>query len=209
MSSVRQLSVQELLAHYQDEVLEAFNCQISFTPNWDPRVHTCGKSYGLEGLQEWFENHDTCPNCRVQAQLSDFTPNHDLREALVEFADKTLRERYQRESEGVIPISKEAMIPPEPQQSSVPGISFAALPVGGSGKGYRKQAVVYLRGLDQALVNQHVKKDSTHEILWDSHHQLVAIEKSGKWRIYRIGGGAGNALAEHPSLTEAIKFVTL
>jgi len=53
---------------------------------------------------------------------------------------------------------------------------------------------------DSELVKKHLNnKEAVHSIRWDSSRNVVIIEKSGKFRAYKIGSG------KHPALIESTK----
>lgn len=160
------------------------------------------------GIEYFNITKGECPGCNETVNQESFKEDKRLQieiqtfcQRVLEKHDLTIQEKKAveielKDSQKLIELEKSPIINK---------LSLTALPVEGSGKTYRKNALKYLATLDSCLVQKHIKKDATKEILWDERHRVVSILKSGKWRIYKIGVGNGSALSEHPSLNEAIK----
>ena len=65
-----------------------------------------------------------------------------------------------------------------------------------------------IRDLDNDLVLQHAKNPKTIKSLeWEENKGLLVLEKSGKFRVYKIGNGRGHALFESKSKKDIINFI--
>jgi hypothetical protein len=151
-----------------------------------------------------------CPACSETITPESFVPDIKLQREIQTFCQRVLEKHdlvlKQKEAVEIELVEKKAETPAGAALKEKQVIALSHLPVGGKGKEYIKNATSHLMGLDAGLVKQHIKKESTKEILWDRDHQIVSILKDGKWRIYKIGSGSGGALAEDVSLNRAIKM---
>lgn len=63
-----------------------------------------------------------------------------------------------------------------------------------------------LKKLDKKLVEKHFK-DGAKKAEWDANRRVVILEKSGKYRAYKIGAGAAPAIIESKSHKDVRNFV--
>lgn len=76
-----------------NQLMENLICPITFDIIEDPLVHSlCGTSFSEQPITEWIEAHGSCPQCRNNADMAAFTPNHLLREAVAEMPQRVLNQ---------------------------------------------------------------------------------------------------------------------
>ena len=71
--------------------IESFYDPITSTLFTDPQVTTCGHTFEKQLLIEWIKKSGTCPTCRKKLGLNSFVPNYQLRDAILQTSQKTLK----------------------------------------------------------------------------------------------------------------------
>jgi len=151
-------------------IVKSNECLICFNPFKNPQIHNrCGNTLDYQCMVEAVAAFGRCPICNANAALADFKPNVALRDVLGETAELAVR---------VVETTR-----PSP-------LTFAPSMVKGE-KGFNG-AMARIKQLNGQVYKDHINKEGTKKIRADWGNQIIAIDKSGKWRFFNLikGGGA-------------------
>jgi hypothetical protein len=157
-------------------IVKSNECPICFNPFNNPQIHSgCGNTLDYQCMVDAVVAFGRCPICSANATVADFKPNVALRDVLGDTAELAVRVV---ETTRVVEITR-----PFPM-TLAPSVNRGE-------KGFDR-AMSKIKQLNRQVYKDHINKPGTKKVRADWGNQIIAIDKSRKWRFFNLikGGGA-------------------